>query len=133
MKHLLVFIVSISLVSCSNDDNDPEDNASPITGKWNLVNIVGGFEGINQDFEKGTIQWDFNEATAMVTIINNSDADMGVNSGLASGTYPYVLSAPADREELIVNDSSLGRYTNQGNTFVVQEQFRDGFTITFMR
>ncbi|KAA1246388.1 hypothetical protein [Aquimarina sp. RZ0] len=131
MNRIYILLLSIILVSCSNDD-DSQSQTSALNGEWNLVNITGGFIGMDQDFEKGIIVWNFNESTQKVTITNNSTID-GVYNGLPSGTYPYAISAPADADELIVNENSLGFLELTSNSFSVSEQFGDGFTIKFER
>jgi len=136
MRNLYVLLMVIVLCSCSNEDDttvtDVLNPTSSIQGTWNLINISGGFAGINQDFEKGTIIWDFDESNGMVTITNNSTIT-GVYDGFASGTYTFSIVAPADIETLVVNDISLGFLTAITDNFSVSQQFRDGFQIRFER
>lgn len=133
MNRIYILLFSIILMSCSNDDDNQNQSIS-INGEWNLVNVKGGFIGMDQDFEKGTIVWDFNDATQMVTVVNNNAID-GIYDGLPSGTYPYAISAPADADELIVSENSLGFLELTSiNSFSVKEQtLVDGFEIIFER
>ncbi|MBQ4819245.1 hypothetical protein [Aquimarina sp. MMG016] len=129
---LFLFII----FGCSNDDDNSNNPFSfEINGVWNLINVQGGFAGVDQDFEKGTIIWTFNESTKMVTIANNTTIT-GVYSGLASGTYPYSINALANTSalELIVNENSLGTLALVTPLiFTVDDQPLDGFKITFER
>ncbi|MHA7057220.1 hypothetical protein ACWGOQ_0008385 [Aquimarina sp. M1] len=129
MKCFCVLLFSVILFSCSNDD----DNVEPtLQGKWNLVNVSGGFAGLDEDIAKEIIVWDFNTVTGMVTI-QNSITDASFNTVLESGTYPYSVSAPADADLLIVNEVSLGRFNLQSTSFTVEETFEDGFIFLFER
>lgn len=118
-----------SLLSCSNDD---DNSPIGIEGEWNLTNIQGGFLGVDQDFDRGVVVWNFNPATEMVTVSNNY-IGTDVSVGPASGTYPYIISAPADAEELIINEISLGVITISGTSFSLNELAIDGFKYTFNR
>ncbi|WP_299443799.1 hypothetical protein [uncultured Aquimarina sp.] len=131
MRRLYFLMVFVVFISCSNDD-DTNNTAIGLQGEWNLVNITGGFAGVNQDFEKGTIIWDFNESDTMVTVTNNSTIT-GVYDGFPSGTYTYSIVAPADIDELVVNEINLGTFSTTSDSFTVNQQFRDGFEIRFER
>ncbi|WP_299221789.1 hypothetical protein [uncultured Aquimarina sp.] len=131
MRHLFIIMLSIILISCSNDD-DTINRSDSLQGEWNLVNVTGGFAGIDQDFERGTIIWNFNESTNMVTVTNTSTIT-GVYDGFPSGVYSYSIVAPADIDELVVNDINLGTFTVSSTNFQVTQQFRDGFEIRFER
>ncbi len=131
MRNLFALVFSIILISCSNDD-DSDNRSVSIQGEWNLVNVTGGFAGVNQDFEKGTIIWNFDESAMTVSVTNNNTIT-GVYDGLSSGSYDYSIVAPADVDELVVNDINLGTFTISSSSFTVTQQFRDGFEILFER
>ncbi|MDH7445644.1 hypothetical protein [Aquimarina sp. 2201CG14-23] len=129
MKRFYLILFSVLLFSCSNDD----DNSEPtLQGQWNLVNVSGGFTGLDEDIAKGVIVWDFNTTTGMVTIMNDI-TDSSFNTILESGTYTYSVSAPADADLLIVNEVDYGRLNLEQAAFTVQETFTDGFTFRFER
>ncbi|GAA0722358.1 hypothetical protein GCM10009430_24690 [Aquimarina litoralis] len=119
-------------MSCSNDDDGNAVVQSTIEGEWSLVKVTGGFAGVDEDIDKGTIEWDFDEASGMVTI-TNTISDASFNTILPSGTYTYSISAPADADDLIVNNVNLGRITLENNFFTVEESLVDGFTFRFER
>ncbi|WP_405206369.1 hypothetical protein [Aquimarina sp. LLG6339-5] len=104
-----------------------------LQGEWNLINVTGGFTEVDQDFEEGIIIWDFNESDSMLTITNNSTITE-VYDGFPSGVYSYsVVTLANGSEELVVNEINLGTFTSTSDSFTVNQQFRDGFRIQFMR
>ncbi|MDH7445645.1 hypothetical protein [Aquimarina sp. 2201CG14-23] len=131
MRYLCILFLSIILCSCSNDDNN-NNRSTMLEGTWNLVNVTGGFAGINQDFERETIVWNFNESNNTVVVTNNSTIT-GVYDGFPTGTYSYSIVAPADTDELVVNEINLGTFTITSSSFTVSQQFRDGFQVQFER
>ncbi|WP_299443802.1 hypothetical protein [uncultured Aquimarina sp.] len=129
MKRFYLVLLSIILFSCSNDD----DNSEPtLQGAWNLVNVSGGITGLDEDIAKGVVVWDFNTTSGMVTIVNNSTTTTA-NTLLASGTYTYSVSAPADADLLIVNEVDYGRLNLENTVFTITEGAIDGFTFRFER
>jgi len=134
MKRLLFLFLFIAVfTNCSNDaDVQMKPQNSEISGAWNLIKAEGGFTGQVQDFEKGKIIWTFNDTKGEVVIVN-ANTISGVNDGFPSGTYEYSISAPADIDELIVNNNNLGNIVFLENSFTVSAQPRDGFKYTFSR
>lgn len=132
MRRFYFILLSILMISCSNDDDGNAIVQSTIEGEWSLVKITGGFAGVDEDIDKGTIEWDFDEASGMVTI-TNTISDASFNTILPSGTYTYSISAPADADDLIVNNVNLGRLTLENSFFTVEESLVDGFTFRFER
>lgn len=132
MKRFYFILLSILIIGCSNDDDGNAVVQSTIEGEWSLVKVTGGFAGVDEDIDKGTIEWDFDEASGMVTI-TNSISDASFNTILPSGTYTYSISAPADADDLIVNNVNLGRLTLSNSFFTVEESLVDGFTFRFER
>ncbi|WP_299221792.1 hypothetical protein [uncultured Aquimarina sp.] len=130
MKRFYLVLLSIIIFSCSNDD---DNNLEPtLQGTWNLVNVSGGITGLDEDIDRGVVVWDFNASTGMVTIVNNSTTT-SANTLLASGTYTYNVSAPADADLLIVNEVDYGRLNLENSVFTITENAIDGFTFRFER
>ena len=135
MRNLYILLFSVLIISCTRSDDDPNlENISSVNleGEWNLVNISGGLLGMDQNFEIGTIIWDFDVSDQMVTVTNNNTIE-GVFDSFPTGVYPYSISAPADIDELIVNDVNLGIFILGTRSFSVNELFEDGFQIRFER
>jgi len=132
MKHFCVLLCSILLFSCSSNDDD-NTNEPSLQGVWNLVNVSGGFTGLDEDFAKGIVVWDFNETTGMVTIANTA-TNTSVNTLLASGTYTYSISIePNDAILLVINETSVGNFSLDNTSFFLREDFSDGFIFRFER
>ncbi len=123
------------ILSCSEDDDvvfNPDPNSLGLEGEWNLINVSGGFIGINENLDKGTVVWDFNETDKNIVIVNNNMNDM-INDIFPSGTYNFSMVMMNENKELIINDRSLGSFELTNNEFTIDEQFRDGFRYTFQR
>ncbi|MDY8135791.1 hypothetical protein [Aquimarina sp. 2201CG5-10] len=124
---LLLFVFS----GCSNDDD--AINFFSLDGTWDMVNVNGGFLGIDEDFANGTIIWDFDETNFTVTITNNNTNDE-IYTILPTGTYPYSVTAFGGGQEFIINEMIIGNFgVNSNNEFVIDQQLRDGFKFTFRR
>lgn len=90
-KHLIVFF-SFTLIcwGCYKEKTEEEVSDEPIHGIWNLVNVSGGFSGIDSDFDKGKIIWQF-DATNKTLKVQNNDTSNSIFSGLKSGNYDYSI------------------------------------------
>ena len=88
-KMISLFIL-MALFSCSDDDNNSYIPNESIIHEWTLIKSTGTIAGITHEFPYGTITWKFNN-NGTVTVTNNN-TDENLQSGFASGTYPYVVS-----------------------------------------
>ncbi|WP_432670044.1 hypothetical protein [Flavobacterium sp. SM2513] len=107
---MISLLILMTIFSCSDDD-DVDNNAyipnETIIDNWTLVKSTGTIAGITHEFPSGTIIWTFN-INNTVTIINNN-TDENLQSGFASGTYPYSVaanSATASCEKKITIDTN---------------------------
>ncbi|WP_132066066.1 MULTISPECIES: hypothetical protein [Aquimarina] len=137
MKHFIYVIFLFTIIGCSGDDDgapvNPPSNPSGLTGIWNLVNVTGGFAGINDDFDKGVIVWDFDDTKKRVEVTNNNAANSSTEDLFPTGIYTFSIITINGNKELIVNERNLGNFEITTNEFVVDEQFKDGFRYTFRR
>ncbi|PKV51203.1 hypothetical protein ATE84_3277 [Aquimarina sp. MAR_2010_214] len=137
MKHFIYIVFLFAMIGCSGDDDgnpgDPIPDPSGLAGVWNLVNVTGGFAGINQDFKKGTIVWNFDDTKKRVEVTNNNPTSASTEDLFPSGNYTFSIVTINGNKELIVNDRNLGNFEITTNEFVVDEQFKDGFRYTFQR
>ena len=138
MKSIYIILFSIILMSCNNNDDTTTALAFggeiDIEGSWNLVNVSGGSIGVNQDFEIGTIIWDFDTSAMVVSVMNTSEIT-GFVDEFPTGIYPYGITPNGnDTNSLIVNEINLGilRFPSS-DSFTVNLSFIDGFDITFER
>ncbi|WP_159025454.1 hypothetical protein [Aquimarina sp. Aq78] len=137
MKHFIYIVFLFAMIGCSGDDDgnpvDPAPNPSGLTGIWNLVNITGGFAGVNENFEKGIIVWDFDDTKKRVEVTNNNAASSSIEDLFPTGTYTFSIVTIDGNKELIVNDRNLGNFEITTDEFIIDEQFKDGFRYTFQR
>ncbi|GGX03462.1 hypothetical protein [Aquimarina muelleri] len=133
MKKMKYFVYVLFLaIGCSEDDDTSlNSNLSGLQGEWSLANVTGGLIGINENFKKGMIIWVFNEETKTVKITNKNTND--VYDVLSSGTYTYSILVVNDSKELIIDDKNIGNFELTTNQFTIDDQFRDGFKVTFNR
>lgn len=132
-KYIYTFIIVLFTISCSNDDDCPTNNDPTIKGTWSLVNISGGFAGVDQDFEAGIITWKFNIQAQELTITNtNTDA---VFDGYPSGVYDFEIITTEDSFTIVVEDNiDLEVETLTNNQLVLDESIAsDGFLYTFVK
>ncbi|MGS2725586.1 hypothetical protein ACU8DI_03180 [Psychroserpens sp. BH13MA-6] len=131
--HLVILLCCLLTLSCNSDDDAAVVIEPTIDGQWSLTNISGGLVGMDQDFEQGTIVWDFDTQNEQVTITNNSDSEM-VYSGLNSGTYDYSVSSTETSTVISVDFLNLEIMTLTANQLVLDDGIAfDGFLLTFMR
>lgn len=56
-KISILCCVLFFLIGCQQDD----ENINPIIGSWNLIQLTGGFAGVQQNYNPGDIVWTFDE------------------------------------------------------------------------
>ena len=136
MKIKLLFILCCSLVlsSCSVSNNDePEQNYKSL---WHLINVSGGFAGVNESFELETIIWSFDEATLKLTVANNNQ-DNAIQDGLDAGTYDYSIINTNGESFLVIDGNELGELTFSQAGMQIDENLKstgngaDGFIYSF--
>ncbi|HMB63682.1 MAG TPA: hypothetical protein VKN36_11455 [Eudoraea sp.] len=116
----LVFIIA----GCSK--NTDTSGIVPLNGRWNLVNVSGGFAGINEDFEEGTIVWNFEAATGTLTIENNNTSD-ALYDGLPSGSYQYSILTDDKNLFLYIDNRESGAiFTSLGEIVLDQNVLSNG-------
>ena len=74
------------LISCSTD------NDLSVEQKFYLVNVSGGFAGVNENFDKGQIIWTFNEQNSTLNIEKTTNESF---SGLNEGVYSFDITLSA--------------------------------------
>ncbi|MCM4171799.1 hypothetical protein DHD32_09915 [Arenibacter sp. TNZ] len=93
------------LIGCTNENTHGDEDL--VSGNWNLINVSGGFVGVDDDFAKGEIVWKF-DAKAETLIVVNNDESSSIFNGLSSGNYNYSLLKEKDKYYLLVNDKEMG-------------------------
>ncbi len=104
-KVYLLCIISIGvLVSCNNDDTSSDSES--ILGTWNFVNVRGGLNPINVDYNLGDVIWTF-EQNGDLSVENNimSTGPEQIYSQFETGVYSYVTEINSGTQYLYVENS----------------------------
>jgi len=113
MKKITFILISLFLFSSCTSDN----NFIKIE-KFSLINVSGGFAGINENFAEGEIIWSFNTQNATLTVEKNIQ---NVFSGLSEGNYSYSIQNINDKKYFFINNIESGSVTNEENRMVIDE------------
>lgn len=139
MKHtiLITFLSLITLTNCSISN---EDNPTPQVYKtyWHLVNVSGGFAGVNNDFELNKIVWSFIEIENILTVTNNNGTED--EDGLDTGTYTYsVFTDDNGNLFLSINSNEYGHLDISETQLIIDQNITttgtgaDGYIYTFRK
>lgn len=135
MKTLFYFLVLILFTfSCNSDDDAQQNIDSALQGTWSLVNVSGGLAGVNDDFEIGTITWNFNEDNLELTVTNTNTTTV-IYDGFPSGTYDYELLTPTEESASVTINSFEYRITTLTSSLLLLDEgvAADGFLLTFRK
>ena len=113
---LLMILGIVLFTSCNNDDDSTESES--IIGIWNVKNISGGINGIEDEYETGIITWAFNNQTLTV---ENNDAQGNIYSGFESGTYNYSANEINGINYIIIDNAEYGSYTLSNNNLTINQ------------
>ncbi len=129
-----VFVLTLLMVSCSNNDDEQQNSNPTLDGSWSLVNVSGGFAGIDYDFEVGLITWVFNQGDLELTVTNTNTTNV-IYDGLPSGVYDYeVLTPTGEDTSVIINTFNYTITTLSSSQLVLNEGIAfDGFLLTFSK
>lgn len=120
MKYLQFYMVIFLLIS--NCSSKPEINE--LDGKWHLQNVSGGFAGVNIDFEKGQVIWDFQSEKNSFRITENFENDDPNQNytPLKPGQYNYEIIVVGNKKFLQLEglENTIGAYeiTNNGQLVI---------------
>ncbi len=135
-KILVLLVVGFCGVIASCNDDSPQ--ASTINGTWNLKNVSGGLAGINDDYNRGIIKWNFDSQALTLTVENNNSQNI-IYDGFESGVYSYSILESGGNSYLIVEDTEFGGYTLTENNLMIDQNKTstgsgaDGFIIELER
>ncbi len=133
---IFCIMMSMVLVGCADTHSSLEED--PVQGTWNLLHISGGFAGLDQDFEKGAIVWEFDAAEKSLTVSNNAPVD-AMYSGLATASYMYSVFVANGSSYLKINDVEFGGIALFNSKMVVDQNLgsqgsgADGFVLVLER
>ena len=134
----MVLLGMVSIISCSDDDDNVSQKET-LNGNWNLINISGGFAGINDTLPEGLVTWSFDGQDSTLTIDNNC-AQADLFCGHASGAYKYSTIEINNKFFLSINNNEVGQYKIFNNNTLIIDQNNtqsssgtDGFLFRFER
>tara|TARA_R110002111_G_scaffold6659_4_gene28301 strand:- start:1225 stop:1644 length:420 start_codon:yes stop_codon:yes gene_type:complete len=134
---LMLFLGLILVFTGCSTDNAHEKN-DKLGGTWSLINVSGGFAGIDEDFEKEAIVWKFDTKDGTLIVANN-DGSNAINNGLPTGTYTYSVLQEKDQFYLEVNDKEIGEIVIDKSQLVLDQNSTtmgngaDGFVMVLVR
>lgn len=136
-KILLLFSLTV-FFNCSLG-NDMTTNSTPqINITWHLSQTTGGIEGVNDQFETGTVVWTFYESTGSL-YVENQNTDTTKQDFLASGTYSYTIDKVGEQQFITIDGVEYGEIIITDNDFTINENMKstgeesDGFVYTFKK
>lgn len=139
MKKLgFIFCMTLSMVLAGCADTPAPMEDDPMQGTWNLLNISGGFAGMDHDFEKGSILWEFDPEQQSLLVINNAPSD-AMYTGLDTASYKYSNFVLNGSSYLRINDVEFGGVTFSNSKMVVDQNLgsqgngADGFVFVLER
>ncbi len=122
--NLLLTLCVLIFTNCTNDDTLPP--IETLHGTWHLININGGFAGIDDDYNPGTIIWTFNSESLTIDVDNNSSQE-NIYSGFESGTYLYSIVENNSNDYILINEEEFGNYIISVNELIIdQNEIQDG-------
>ncbi|WP_178986291.1 hypothetical protein [Winogradskyella helgolandensis] len=128
-----ILAIMFLTLSCNGDDDAQQDPEPTLNATWSLVNVSGGFAGVNDDFESGLITWNFNTVPSQITITNTNTTEV-IHSGYPSGTYNYEVIITANDSTLVIEDRDLRIISLTTNQLILDEgMVSDGFLYTLNR
>ncbi|MFH4967634.1 hypothetical protein V8G61_05450 [Gaetbulibacter sp. M240] len=132
-----ILLISLILFLNCSLGNDTSANDVPKTNTtWHLVQTTGGIEGVNDQFELGTIVWTFYDNTGNL-IIDNQNTDANKEDFLDSGTYTFSLATIEGQNFITIDGTEYGEITIGAIEFIIDENTKstgdgaDGFIYTF--
>lgn len=130
VKFLIVFILTLLLTACSNDDA-----TETLEGTWRLRSASAP-EGAVIDYSEGEVNWTFNQNSHILTVQNNimNFGPENIFSGLATGTYNFSISEANGTKTLYIEGIEQGifAYTNE-NLVINSEADTNGVIKVFKR
>lgn len=121
------------MLSCKSDDDANPFMPVTLNGSWSLVQVTGGFAGVDDSFDHGVIVWEFNKQTSQVTI-NNANEEDTIFDGFPSGMYPFETSVSEDVTTITIDGIDMNLTTLTPTELELDEGVAfDGFFLSFNR
>ncbi|WP_100614409.1 hypothetical protein [Confluentibacter citreus] len=141
MKYYLI-IACVSFFTLTNCSIGDINNDIPQVTRvlWNLNNVSGGIDGVDNDFASGVIVWEFKNGTSTLTV-SNTNNNAAIEDGLNSGTYSFSVNKIGNVEYLTINSSEFGSltFTTNDTVLIINQNEtstgtgNDGYIYTFTK
>lgn len=121
------------------ETNDRKKSNNDLEGSWTLVNVSGGFAGINNNFQLGWILWRFNPTTQLLSVENNNPMENPLHDGFETGNYSFSTTTTPSRcqnnfQSLKVGEFYERCYRISNNELIINDNIAaDGFQYKFIR
>ena len=125
MKKIALLILTLSILSCSLDDN--ENNTTTQSTKWSLIKVTGGVTGTEINLEVGQITWVFDELNNNIVVEENVE---DLSHALSEGTYTYSIQNISNADFLFVDDVEYGDIIVGQNSFTIDQNITSANTNT---
>lgn len=141
LKLCAFLLCFMTIAACHDDDNNNPDYPTTynpkMEGKWHLINVSGGIQGISEDFAYEEIVWDFDTANLKVTV-HNTNTDPQKADSFDSGTYDFNITPNTVTPQncslnIVVNSINMGCYAFSPNEFTMSQIEADGYMLQFVR
>lgn len=121
-------------VGCTDDiHTSPQDQS--LNGTWKLINLSGGFAGLDENYPSGTITWTFNSHNQTLIIDNNQPTSKSFI--FDSGTYNYSIIEMNTQKYLKIDNEEYGELTILSHELIIDQNKisngvgADGFIMKF--
>lgn len=138
MKYLIfISFFNLLLTQCSEDE--VLEKPDPLHGSWNVVNISGGFAGINDDYERGSIIWDFDSVSSTLSVSNTHEKKDVLYDGFPTGAYNYMIITSENSSYLQINEGEFAGIELRDNQLILNQNQStsgtgaDGFVLVFQK
>ncbi|WP_166965438.1 hypothetical protein [Yeosuana marina] len=118
--YVLLLLFSVTLNNCSLNSTNDTNTSQIIKSSWNLVNISGGFAGVNENFNTGEIVWSFNEDNSILTVTNTNTSG-SIEYGPISGTYSFSVTNNGSNLFLFIDSNEFGSFTVTQNQLIIDQ------------
>jgi hypothetical protein len=146
---LATIILACLPISCDNNDDTSfiQEESTTLNNSeigisqaltWNLINLSGGFLGVDQDYKLDIIKWTFDTNNSILTV-TNSNPENSTYNGLQQGRYQYRIHNFKGEAYLFIENYEYGIFILDKNSLLINQNITitstisDGFIYKFIK
>ncbi|HYD92552.1 MAG TPA: hypothetical protein VEA37_13830 [Flavobacterium sp.] len=137
MKRALVLMIMVAVYMVTGCSENDDNSGTTLQGRWNLIQVAGGFGGESEQYQRGEITWSFNENNNTIVVTDNrlNSPEPTEPLTLPEGTHNYTIEADGEvcDEALHSNDMNFGCIIFHNNQLHLSMDHADGAVYTFIR